>query len=345
MFCPIMVDISNKKLLIVGGGKIAYRKAKNFLSYKANVLVVSPEFIHEFYKLEREYKGQISLIQDLYNKKYIEGAFLVVGATSSRQVNNQVAQDCHELNILCNIVDKKEESSFISPGLVKKDGLIISISTMGKFPYLSKRIKEDIANRYSKDMAVHSMKDMPGKLPEGLKLSPPPIREDYRDVFVFREGIKSIEELPKGAKIGTGSKRRKYQILKYRPDLNIVPIRGNVETRIRKIEEENLDGVILAIEIRDKDEKVESILKGIYHRETEIQATVERGFLTAVGGSCKVPVGCYCEVLEDKIIVEGLLGSEEGDILIRKSIVEDINEYKEAGEKLGQILMREMTSK
>ncbi len=150
MFCPIMVDISNKKLLIVGGGKIAYRKAKNFLSYKANVLVVSPEFIHEFYKLEREYKGQISLIQDLYNKKYIEGAFLVVGATSSRQVNNQVAQDCHELNILCNIVDKKEESSFISPGLVKKDGLIISISTMGKFPYLSKRIKEDIANRYSK---------------------------------------------------------------------------------------------------------------------------------------------------------------------------------------------------
>ena len=227
-------------------------------------------------------------------------------------------------------------------------------------------------------MAVHSMKDMPGKLPEGLKLSPPPIREYYRDVFVFREGIKSIEELPKGAKIGTGSKRRKYQILKYRPDLNIVPIRGNVETRIRKIEEENLDGVILAaagikrlgldldsrifyinkeimlpsptqgilaIEIRDKDEKVESILKGIYHRETEIQATVERGFLTAVGGSCKVPVGCYCEVLEDKIIVEGLLGSEEGDILIRKSIVEDINEYKEAGEKLGQILMREMTSK
>ncbi len=83
-------------------------------------------------------------------------------------------------------------------------------------------------------MAVHSMKDMPGELPKGLRLSSTPLREDYRDVFVFREGINNLEELSKGAKIGTGSKRRKYQILAYRPDLNIVPIRGNVETRIKR---------------------------------------------------------------------------------------------------------------
>ncbi len=265
---------------------------------------------------------------------------IVVGTRGSNLALRQT-------NMVIDMIKEKHPGVEFEVKIIKTKGDIIKdvpIDKIGGKEIFVKEIERELLEG-TIDMAVHSMKDMPGKLPEGLKLSPPPIREDYRDVFLFREGIKSIEELPKGAKIGTGSKRRKYQILKYRPDLNIVPIRGNVETRIRKIEEENLDGVILAIEIRDKDEKVESILKGIYHRETEIQATVERGFLTAVGGSCKVPVGCYCEVLEDKIIVEGLLGSEEGDILIRKSIVEDINEYKEAGEKLGQILMREMTSK
>ena len=226
------------------------------------------------------------------------------------------------------------------------------------------------------DMAVHSMKDMPGELPKGLKLSSAPLREDYRDVFVFRKGINSLDELPKGAKIGTGSKRRKYQILDYRSDLNIVPIRGNVETRIKKIETENLDGVILAaagikrlglklenrifyidkkimlpspsqgilaIEIREDDERMDNLLLGLSHRETEIQGTVERAFLKGVGGNCNLPVGAYCQVLKDKIIVEGLLGSEEGDVLIRKSIVENIDLYEEAGGKLAEIIMEEMT--
>ena len=264
--------------------------------------------------------------------------------------------------------------------IIKTKGDIIknvAIDKIGGKEIFVKEIERELLEG-SIDMAVHSMKDMPGKLPEGLKLSSTPPREDYRDVLVFREGIGSLEELPRGAKIGTGSKRRKYQILKYRPDLNIVPIRGNVETRIKKIGEENLDGVILAaagikrlglnlgnrifyldkeimlpsptqailaIEIRENDERMESILKGISYRETEIQARVERDFLAAVGGSCTVPVGCYCQVLEDKIIVEGLLGSEEGDVLIRKSIVEDIDAYKEAGKKLAEILIREMARK
>lgn len=150
MFCPIMVDISNKKVLIVGGGKIAYRKAKSFLKYQASVLVVSPQFIYRFYELKKKYRQQLTLIEDTYDPKYIDGFFLVVGATSSRKVNEQIALDSHRLNILCNIVDRKEESNFISPGVVDKDGLVISISTMGKFPYLTRKIKEDIEHRYSK---------------------------------------------------------------------------------------------------------------------------------------------------------------------------------------------------
>ena len=96
------------------------------------------------------------------------------------------------------------------------------------------------------DMAVHSMKDMPSSLPEGLKFASVPKREDQRDVLILKDGYNSLEDLPQGATIGTGSKRRKYQLLNHRPDLNIVSIRGNVDTRIRKIKDENLDGIVLA---------------------------------------------------------------------------------------------------
>ena len=150
MFYPVMVDISHKKIVVVGGGKIGYRKAKNFLEFGAKIVVLSPKFIDKFYELEKEYKEQIRLINDFYNKEYIYSSFLVVGATSSRKTNKQIAIDSNDLNILCNIVDSKEESSFISPAIVNREGLIVSVSTMGKFPYLGKKIREDMEDKYSK---------------------------------------------------------------------------------------------------------------------------------------------------------------------------------------------------
>lgn len=225
------------------------------------------------------------------------------------------------------------------------------------------------------DMAVHSMKDMPGELPEGLKLSFIPKREDYRDVLVLREGLKSIEDIPIGGKIGTGSKRRHFQLLEIRPDLKIVGIRGNVETRIKKIDTENLDGTILAaagisrlgldlgaraifldkenflpspgqgilaIEVRSDDEEMERVLKTISHRKTEIQAKGERDFLKSVGGSCSVPVGAYCDIDGDKIILEGLLGSSDGDVLIRMKLEKNIEDLETIGKELGEKILEEM---
>ena len=294
---------------------------------------------------------------------------IVVGTRGSNLALTQT-------NMVIDMIKRKHPNIDFQVKIIKTKGDIlkdVAIDKIGGKEVFVKEIERELLAS-TIDMAVHSMKDMPGKLPTGLKLSYTPPREDYRDVIVFREGISSLEELPKGARIGTGSKRRKYQILKYRPDLNIVSIRGNVETRIKKIEEENLDGVILAaagikrlgldlgnrlyymdrkimlpsptqgilaIEIRENDERMEKILEDISHKETEIQAVVERAFLIGVGGSCTIPVGAYCQVLEDKIIVEGLLGSEDGDVLIRKSIVEDINAYKETGYKIAEILMKE----
>ncbi|WP_054741880.1 hydroxymethylbilane synthase [Cellulosilyticum ruminicola] len=218
------------------------------------------------------------------------------------------------------------------------------------------------------DLAVHSMKDMPSKLPEGLKFSYTPPREDMRDALVLKEGYSTLADLPQGATIGTGSKRRKYQLLALRPDLNIVPIRGNVDTRIRKIETENLHGVvlaaaglkrvglkdkiscyllpekvipapaqgILAIEVRKNDAHIDELMKSIYDEAAKIQMEAERSFLDTLEGSCHIPVGAYCKVEGENITLTGLYGDEEGTILIKKSLTGHKDEAVLIGKKLAE---------
>ncbi len=218
------------------------------------------------------------------------------------------------------------------------------------------------------DLAVHSMKDMPSKLPEGLKFSYTPPREDMRDALVLKEGYSTLTDLPQGATIGTGSKRRKYQLLALRPDLNIVPIRGNVDTRIRKIETENLDGVVLAaaglkrvgledkisyylspeevlpapaqgvlaIEVRKNDSHIDALMKSIYDETAKIQVEAERSFLDTLEGSCHIPVGAYCKVEGENITLTGLYGDEEGTILIKKSLTGHKDEAVLIGKKLAE---------
>ncbi|MCL2851458.1 MAG: hydroxymethylbilane synthase [Defluviitaleaceae bacterium] len=202
------------------------------------------------------------------------------------------------------------------------------------------------------DVAVHSMKDLPSAMTPGLRLVSTPKREDPRDVLILRDGSASLDDLPHGARIGTGSARRKYQILTVRPDLEIIPIRGNIETRIRKIGEENLDGVvlaaagvlraglshmissylpldvmipapaqgILAIQIRENDFETEDLLKPIKDGEACLQAAAERAFLEGIGGSCHIPVGAHCEVQSGKLRLTGLVGDAEGRKLVTNTI-------------------------
>lgn len=150
MFYPIMVNLKNKKVVIIGGGKIGYRKAKTLLEFGGQVIIISVDFIEEFYRLKEDYKENISIIKDRYKKEYIENAFMVIAATCSREVNNQVSIDAEKLDILCNVVDRQIDSSFISQCIVNKEGLVVSTSTMGKFPYLSKKVKRDIQENYFK---------------------------------------------------------------------------------------------------------------------------------------------------------------------------------------------------
>ena len=223
------------------------------------------------------------------------------------------------------------------------------------------------------DMAVHSMKDMPSYLPEGLKFAHSPKREDPRDALIFKEGYKSLDDLPQGARIGTGSKRRKYQLLKHRPDLEIVPIRGNIETRIKKIETEKLDGVvlaasglrraglddkidyyiptdimlpapaqgILALEIREDDKETEKIIDSIKDDITKIQIDAERGFLIGVNGSCHIPMGAYCEIEGEKITLTGRYGDGEGKKIVVQSQVGTLADAPKIGYELAKSVLKE----
>lgn len=151
MFFPIMIELEDKSVLIVGGGKVAYRKAKKILEFGANLTVLSPDFLDDFELLKSKYKNnKLILKRDTYASKYISDKNMVIAATSSLDTNQQIVKDCRLYNILVNNVDGRNDSNFISPAIYKNDILTISISTGGGFPYLSKKIKNELEKNYSK---------------------------------------------------------------------------------------------------------------------------------------------------------------------------------------------------
>lgn len=202
-------------------------------------------------------------------------------------------------------------------------------------------------------MAVHSMKDMPDTTKEGLVFADAWEREDPRDVLILKK-YKSLKDLPLGAKIATGSKRRSYQLLKLRPDLQICPIRGNIDSRIRKLYEENpkqepIDGIILAaaglhrlglaanitdyfsvddmvpspaqgrlaIEIAESNKELLDIVNTISDEQSRQIVFLERGFLQAIGGDCHLPVGAYADKTESGFKLTALFGNEDGSKLAK----------------------------
>ncbi|WP_042278326.1 hydroxymethylbilane synthase [[Clostridium] dakarense] len=293
---------------------------------------------------------------------------IVVGTRGSKLALTQTNWVVNELN-------KKYPNVEFEVKIIKTKGDLIqnvSLDKIGDKGLFVKEIEQQLLNKEI-DMAVHSMKDMPSNLPDGLKFASIPKREDPRDALILKEGYSNLEDLPKGATIGTGSKRRKYQLLKYRPDLNIVSIRGNIDTRIRKIEDENLDGVVLAasgliraglhnnisqylpvdimipapaqgalaLEIRDNDIEIEKIIDCLKDDVTKIQIEAERGFLDGVNGSCHIPMGAYCTVEGENIDLVGLYGDGEGTKLIIKSISGQASKARELGLELAQLISKE----
>jgi hydroxymethylbilane synthase len=251
----------------------------------------------------------------------------------------------------------------------------IALDKIGDKGLFVKEIEEELL-RGGIDLAVHSMKDIPSELPQGLAFAGIPEREDCRDALILKEGLHGLRDIPIGGRIGTGSKRRKYQLLMLRPDLDIIPIRGNVDTRLRKMEEMGLHGIVLAaaglkrlgleqriscylsieemlpapaqgalaIEIRKDDKVIKDIVEKIRDEKAEIQVRAERFFLNNLNGSCQIPVGAVCIIDGRTLILHGLFGTEDGEILIRKSIQGKLGEERELGRSLAQEVLKELRS-
>jgi len=151
-YYPLLLDLKGKKCIVVGGGRVAQRKVHSLLKAGALVRVISPNLTQNLKKLARQNK--IFWTTSRYQKRYIQNSFLVIAAVSDKKINSKISQDAQKSGILVNVVDSPEESSFIVPSHISRGDLIISISTSGKAPALSKRIRKDLTKllvpRYSK---------------------------------------------------------------------------------------------------------------------------------------------------------------------------------------------------
>lgn len=220
------------------------------------------------------------------------------------------------------------------------------------------------------DIAVHSMKDVPTDFPEGLHLPVILKREDPRDAWFSRDG-KSFAEIKHGAKIGTSSLRRKVQLRAKRPDLVFDDLRGNVDTRLRKLEEGQYDAIVLAaagvkrlglaekvsdyigsesvlpavgqgavgIECRIEDPDTNSLIAPLRDETTWIQVTAERAFLGTLEGGCQVPIACHAEVTGAEMKVKGLVGSIDGKVVITGEIGGKTADAKKLGVELAKDLL------
>ncbi|MCG6887469.1 MAG: hydroxymethylbilane synthase [Proteobacteria bacterium] len=222
------------------------------------------------------------------------------------------------------------------------------------------------------DLAVHSMKDVPVALPDGLHLAAICPREDPRDAFVSNQ-YERFEDLPAGARLGTSSLRRQSQLAARRPDLEIISLRGNVNTRLQKLDDGNYDAIILAaaglirldmaariteflspelslpaigqgavgIECRADDEWVNGLLAPLNDRDTAIRVQAERAFNHRLQGGCQVPIAGYAELEHGVILLRGLVGKVDGSEIIRGEIAGP----PEDAEYLGRVLAEDLLSR
>ena len=269
-------------------------------------------------------------------------------------------------------LEVKHPSLSIKLETIKTKGdkiLDVPLSQVGGKGLFVKEIEEALLNGRI-DLAVHSMKDMPGEIPKGLCIGAIPQREISQDVLISRNN-KRLSKLDLGAKIGTSSLRRKSQLLHTRPDLVVLPLRGNLDTRLKKLETENLDAIILAaagikrlglenriteyldknimlpavgqgalcIEVRQNDPLVEPIVATLEHPQTRTVILGERAFLNRLEGGCQVPIAAYGKIDKNIFALSGLVATIDGRTLIRETFSGPENSSEMIGVELAERLI------
>jgi hydroxymethylbilane synthase len=246
------------------------------------------------------------------------------------------------------------------------DVALAMVGTKGMF---TKEIEEALADGRV-DLAVHSLKDLPTELPPGFEIAAITERQDPRDAFCSRLYSK-IEELPHAARVGTSSLRRQAQLKAIRPDLDIHPLRGNVDTRLRKLEQGEYDAIILAasglnrlgttelikqiipaeimcpaagqgalgIEIREGDAATRQHLEFLNDDDARAATTCERALLNSLGGGCQVPIGAFAAIRNGKLHLDAIVADPDGSKLLRESRDGDLNNPEALGNAVGKTLL------
>jgi hydroxymethylbilane synthase len=245
-----------------------------------------------------------------------------------------------------------------------------SLAAIGGKGLFIKELEVALAERRA-DIAVHSMKDVPAEMPQGFVIAAFLERADPRDALLCLSGC-AIAELPPGAKLGTSSLRRTAQILAARPDLRIEPLRGNVDTRLKRLENGELDAIVLAcaglarlglesrisarldpatmlpavgqgaigIECRSDDARTRALLRPLDHAATRIALAAERSFARALGGSCQSPIAALARIEEERMTLTGLVAEPDGSRLLRESTSGPSARAAQVGEELAQRLLK-----
>ena len=277
-----------------------------------------------------------------------------------------------QANFVKRELEKKNKNVSVEIQIIKTKGdkiLDVALSKIGDKSLFTKELELELLNK-NIDLAVHSLKDLQTEIPKGLKLAAVTKRHNVQDVLIARKKGTTIYNLPDGATVATGSLRRRCQLLHLRPDLNIVDLRGNVPSRIKKFLESDWNAIILAragverlklnkyissiiktavmlpavgqgalgIETRADNKLVSDIVKSIHHENTFRAVLAERSLLKTLEGGCQVPIGAFAEVKQNGLHLDALVGSLDGSITYRKKI----RGSKSNPEKLGKLLANDL---
>lgn len=246
----------------------------------------------------------------------------------------------------------------------------VPLSKIGGKGLFVKEIEEALLAKEI-DLAVHSMKDVPIEIPSQLEISIITKRENPLDALISKNG-KKLADLPQGATIGTSSLRRSSQLLNHRNDFKIHPLRGNVDTRLKKVEEGKYDAILLAsaglnrlgwsnriteeisheiiipamgqgalgIETRLGDTKTYNFISSLNHEQTNYEVSAERALVGKLDGGCQVPIGAYAKTEDNLITLKGLVASLDGKIIHKSEIVGPIDDAINIGQDLGEVLLK-----
>ena len=277
-----------------------------------------------------------------------------------------------QANFVKKELEKKNKNISVEIRIIKTKGdkiLDVALSKIGDKSLFTKELENELLAKRI-DLAVHSLKDVQTQLPKGLKLAAITKRHAVEDVLIARKKGMTLNKLPENAVVGTGSLRRRCQLLHLRPDIKTEELRGNVQSRLKKFKESKWDGIILAragiermklqkhissyikkeemlpavgqgalgIEIHKDNKFVDKVLQSIHHENTNISVLAERALLRTLEGGCQVPIGAFAEVTKSGLYLDAMVGSLDGTITFRKKM----RGSKKDPEKLGKQLARDL---